>query len=433
MSRSHIRPHMVFADESGNIFDHPDLLMMCRRGAEWALPKPSDLIPLPEESEFFLLPNRHAIGLNPDTGNAEEIDEVAVAAFVSPAYTISAHPVYNADEDAPRLPLFAYEAIGFANGRFYVCAKKVDKDERQVFTGIPRSKIIVCANELIQRYKTNRLMQHLMRNCVMKYSCPAARNLALGRFECPLPISHTCNAHCLGCISMQNKNDTGICASPQNRMDFVPNTSEVLEVMFHHLKNETKTPIFSFGQGCEGEPLTQAELILDVITQFRKRGGWGTVNLNSNASNPDAIERLSNAGLTSLRASVNSAREEVYLRYYPPKGYSMEDVKRSIKTASSMGVHTALNLLYFPGITDTEEEMDALCKMVNECDVDMIQLRNLNIDPEWYLSIMDDIEFSMPSGLDTFMSRLKSAKDNLKFGYFNPYLSTDKKMECEQN
>lgn len=30
------------------------------------------------------------------------------------------------------LPLFAYGAVGFANGRFYVCAKKVDEDVRQV-------------------------------------------------------------------------------------------------------------------------------------------------------------------------------------------------------------------------------------------------------------------------------------------------------------
>ena len=34
---------------------------------------------------------------------------------------------------APLLPLFAYGAVGFAHGRFYVCARKVDQDPRQQF------------------------------------------------------------------------------------------------------------------------------------------------------------------------------------------------------------------------------------------------------------------------------------------------------------
>ena len=46
-------PHMVMADAQGNIFDDPDLLMVCRRGGEWGLPRPDELMPLPEESELW--------------------------------------------------------------------------------------------------------------------------------------------------------------------------------------------------------------------------------------------------------------------------------------------------------------------------------------------------------------------------------------------
>ena len=53
------------------------------------------------------------------------------------------------------LPLFAYGAVGFANGRFYVCAKKVDEDVRQVFKGISRGKIDRSARKIIEDFPDN--------------------------------------------------------------------------------------------------------------------------------------------------------------------------------------------------------------------------------------------------------------------------------------
>ena len=40
------------------------------------------------------------------------------------------------------------------------------------------------------------------------------------------------------------------------------------------------------------------------------------------------------------------------------------------------------NLLTFPGLTDLPEEAEALVKFIREYDVNMVQFRNLNIDPE---------------------------------------------------
>ena len=103
---------MLLADDQGQIYDDPDLLMLCRKGTEWTLPRPDELIPLPEESELFLLPGRHAVGLDPDTGDTIQLDEYAVAAFIAPAHTLTGHPVYVTEEGAPTLPLFAYAAVG---------------------------------------------------------------------------------------------------------------------------------------------------------------------------------------------------------------------------------------------------------------------------------------------------------------------------------
>ena len=185
MASPSIRPHMLVADEQGNIYDHPDFLLLCRRGEEWSLPRPDELMPLPEESELFLLPGRRAVGLNPETGETEVMEDWAVAAFAAPAHTLTAHPVYMTDEGAPMLPLFAYGAVGFANGRFYVCAKKVDEDVRQVFKGISRGKIDRSARKIIEDFPDNSrcgLVQHDLPVCtaLVPQRLPAVRHALVG-------------------------------------------------------------------------------------------------------------------------------------------------------------------------------------------------------------------------------------------------------------
>lgn len=424
-----IQPLMVVALPDGSICEHPELLMVCRRGHEFALPRPDELMPLPDESELFLLPGRLAVGLDPESGETvalSEEDGVAVAAFAAPAHTLTSHPAYiPADEDNPPpvLPLFAYGAVGFWNGRFYIAARKVDEDKRQIFKGIPPVRIRKAAEQNMKRYPKNRLMQHIMSRCALTYSCPAAKNLCLGRYEAPLPVSRVCNARCVGCISQQEP-DSRIVAPPQCRLEFTPTPEEVAEIMRHHCRNENRQPVFSFGQGCEGEPLTQAAVMEEAIRIFRAEGGEGTINLNSNASMPDAVGRLAAAGLSSLRVSMNSAIPELYRRYHRPQNYSFDDVLESIRVARRAGLFVSLNLFYFPGITDTEVEVEHLIRVIGENGVSFVQLRNLNIDPDMYLELCEGIDTGPSMGLTHFRKRLRKACPWLKFGYFNPYVGS---------
>lgn len=425
-----IIPRMVMADAAGNIMDDPELLMCCNYAGQWRMPHKSELIPLPPESELFLLPGRRAAGYDPQSGQIVLADELAVAAFAAPAYTLSAHPVYKADPDAPLLPLFAYGAVGYAKGRFWIAAKKVDDDPRQQFHDIKKSRLAKLSTELLNAHPKNRLVSHIINNCAKIYNCPAARNFVLGRYEAPLPTSRTCNARCLGCIS-EKSGDSPLPSTPQCRLAFVPEASEIAEVMRIQALRETVRPIFSFGQGCEGDPLMNPDLLAESIAIFRK---WqredsrlfGTINCNTNASNPEAVSKLAKAGLTSMRVSLNSARASLYETYYRPVNYKFADVIRSIRTAREAGIFVSLNYLYYPGINDTEEELEALAGLVAENGVSMIQWRNLNIDPEWYLNIMQKTAFpAVPAGgmgLSVMMKRLKKSCPWLVYGYFNPYL-----------
>ncbi|SDB07682.1 Radical SAM superfamily protein [Desulfonatronum thiosulfatophilum] len=409
---------MVYADQRGRIFDHPSLGMSCRVGFEIRQPLAEELIPLPEECELFLLPGRNAVGWDRARNDVRISDQTAVAAFVSPGHTLSAVCAYATEAGAPVLPLFAYGAVGFARDRFWVCAEKVDQDPRQQFSGIPPQRIHAGAKQWLKTFPGNRLVRHLA-NCALVSACPAARNLALGRYEAPLPTSRTCNARCLGCLSLQ-PSESGFPAT-QNRIGFRPNPEEIIQVMQRHGRREPKA-IFSFGQGCEGEPLTEADLIAESVQGFRKGGGAGTVNVNTNASLPKTIPLLARAGVSSIRVSLNSARDDVYQRYYRPNGYAFSDVRESIRQAKQAGMFVSLNYLFFPGISDTVAELSALTDLVQTEKVDFIQLRNMNLDPELYLGLYPEIR-EETLGLHAFMSELKRQAPWIRFGYFNPYLA----------
>jgi hypothetical protein len=71
----------------------------------------------------------------------------------------------------------------------------------------------------------------------------------------------------------------------------------------------------SFGQSCEGEPLLQADLLCEVIAKIRQRTRRGTIHVNTNGTLPEAVARLRESGLDSLRVDVNSVRREYFNRY----------------------------------------------------------------------------------------------------------------------
>lgn len=415
---------LALADANGNIYDDPALSMVISRAGQWSLPRKDELVPLPPESELFLLPGRKAVGFDAARGRMEEAEGLAVAAFAAPGYTLTGSPAYLEEQDAPLLPLFAYGAVGYASGRFWIAASRVDDDPRQRFAGIRPERIERESGKLLAAWPKNRLVGHIITNCVRRYACPAARNFALGRYEAPLPTSTACNARCVGCISLKDR-DSPIATTPQCRMKFIPTPKEVAEVMAIHAARERRQPIYSFGQGCEGDPLTNPELLHAAIKIFRGQGGPGTINCNSNASRPDVLPALARAGLTSLRVSLNSAHPELYAAYYRPNGYSFANVRESIKTARKAGIYVSLNLLYFPGVTDTWKEINALADLCGD-GVSMIQLRNLNIDPLWYPETLginrEGTTFEPALGLNKFRKQLKKNCPWLRFGYFNPYL-----------
>jgi pyruvate-formate lyase-activating enzyme len=216
----------------------------------------------------------------------------------------------------------------------------------------------------------------------------------------------------LGCISLQ---PSECCPASQERIRFVPAADEVLGVALPHLE-EAEDAIVSFGQGCEGEPLTQWRLLEDSILHLREKTDRGTINLNTNGSFPKRLVKLCKAGLDSVRITLNSPRLKFYKRYHRPRGYSFGEVVDSLVQAKEKGIYTSINLLVFPGFTDREEEVEGLIELIRETNLDLIQMRNLNIDPDLYLKAMGGGE---GMGIAKMMDALRREFPSLQFGYFN--------------
>ena len=411
-------PYILFSDGKGNIFEDTSLYACGRSGWD-ALPiEKEEWIQLPTGGQLYELPGRRGIGTDVNSGEMRLCEKGwAVAAFIPPAYTGTYLAAYETMPDAETLPLFCYTAAAWYKEKFYVPAVRIENDIRQESAGFDGERIEAGVKKYLTAYKHNRLVQHLANNCCMTYHCPAARNYFMGRWECPVPSSPACNANCIGCISFQPQEETIV--STQDRLTFKPTAAEIIEYTVPHLET-APFPIVSFGQGCEGEPLLMWQTIKEAITEIRKHTQKGSININTNGSDPKAVKALCEAGLNSIRVSTNSAREKIYTPYYRPNNYEFNDIVESLKVVTNYNGWTSINYFVFPGMTDSVEEYEALRKLIKTTGLKMIQWRNFNIDPDWYLGKIGVTDTGECLGIRQMMDLIKEEFPDLKFGYFNP-------------
>ena len=415
-------PALVLSDPAGNIFDHPSLKLSGRSGDRFLLPPSSELVPLPKGSQLFTLPGRIPIGWDEERRvfipsrkvelEGRKIECIAVAAFLPPGFIRTLLSATQLKLKAPTLPLWAYSAVGWKDGKFWATGLFIDSNPHwdPKYFGDDRLLKRKVHTSLSESPK-NRLLRQLSR-CALEYHCFAAKNVFFRRWECPLPTSPSCNASCIGCISLQ---PSECCPASMERIRFVPTVDEVLEIALPHLE-EAKDAIVSFGQGCEGEPLMQWRLLERSIFELRAKTDRGTINLNTNGSFPDRVEKLCEAGLDSVRVTLNSPHRQYYNRYHRPKGYTFRKVADSLIKAKGKGIYTSINLLVFPGFTDRDEEVKGLIELIRKTNLDLIQMRNLNIDPDLYLKAMGRGE---GMGISQMIEVLKKEFPSLRFGYFN--------------
>jgi pyruvate-formate lyase-activating enzyme len=415
----------VVANEKGEIFDLEGYAAVGADGAQLNSLTTANTIELPHGSELMFLPDRVPVLLDRSTGTLGPLDRnpyapdekiFPVAAFNSPGVVLTHTCAYEEHPRARILPLFSYGAVGWYGEGFRSAAMVVDTEPRQDLRRMPQGRIVAGVRQMQKQLPDNRLARHL-EHCALTYGCPAGKNFFLGRYEAPLPTSQACNARCLGCISLQS--DAQLTSS-QNRIAFTPSAREIAEVALTHIRR-VENAVVSFGQGCEGDPLMAAGEIEPAIRLIREATAEGTINMNTNASLPDTLKGLLDAGLDSIRVSLNSVREPCYTAYFRPRGYGFDQVLESIDLTLARGGHVAINYLNCPGFTDCPEEAAALSVFLEKHPVHLIQWRNLNFDPRRYLETMQAAAPMGPAvGMDQLLQMIGKRYPRLRFGYFNP-------------
>jgi pyruvate-formate lyase-activating enzyme len=423
--RKKFRVAAVVANSQGEIFELDEYAAVGMAGVSQTPISEKQTIRIPYGSEFMMLPDRHPRVYNIQKERIETLYEnpytpgesvFPVAVFNSPGYVITHTSAYEENKNAGPLPLFSYAAAGCYHDRMVTTAICIDREKRQDLRLMKLEKIQAGIKKMRIKMPDNRLRAHL-ENCALVYGCPAGKNFFLGRFEAPLPTSKQCNSRCLGCLSLQA--DEQIPCS-QNRIAFTPTAGEIAEVALAHI-HRVKHAVVSFGQGCEGDPLFAAHVILPAIRKIRAETMEGTINMNTNASKPEILEDLFTSGLDSIRVSMNSTRKSCYDAYFRPIGYQFSHVTQSILLAGKLKKHIAINYLNCPGFTDSPEETTALMAFLEKYPVNMIQWRNLNFDPLRYFQIMSKTTpHNHPIGMKNLIDKVRKSFPNIKFGYFNP-------------
>ena len=416
-------PKLLFADPKGRVMEHPYLIATLRSGEELVPPQDRP-IPLPSAGRLVHLPGRLPVGLNPETGELELVREMkvggksfvpnAVGALLPPGYTRTFLPG-EVKGDGPILPQWAYTAAAWGEDGPVTWAIHTDKrshwDPEKYST--PEMRSLVGSH--MARFPDNRVLKQL-KTCALLYRCFTSQNTFYVRDEAAIPASVMCNARCVGCISDQPADGP---PASHERMDDGPSGEEMGAIGLYHLEHAPGRTMVSFGQGCEGEPLTRYKAIAEAIRYMRARTDKGSININTNASLTHGLKALFDAGLDAVRVSLNSAVKDLYEAYYKPVKYTWEDVEASIALARERGAYLALNLLLFPGVTDREGEVRALEHLVRKYQVDQVQTRSLCIDPLQYLEVARGRGGGgEPVGIRELLKRLKAARPGLIIGNF---------------
>lgn len=411
---SSYRWRLVYATDDGELHEDRELLALGASGLRSV--RLGRMVPLPDGATLAFMPGCRPAGSRVDGSVVCHPDPGArpVAALMPTGFTRLLTPAYEKEPGAAHVPLFGYTAVASLGEKLFAAALALDPGGSwdPATHNTPDLESIV--NTRLAGNPDNRLLAHHA-HCALEYGCYTAQNLFYGRNEMAIAVSVACNAQCVGCISEQLDDIT----APHDRIRFTPTVDEIVELALPHLQTASD-PIVSFGQGCEGEPILRARLIGRAIERIRAATDRGQLHINTNGSNPRATEHLIDMGLDSIRVSMFSARPENHLRYYGPRNYDLDDMVETLRISRRAGLLTSINLLAYPGFTDTPSEMSSLIDFFERSEVQIVQMRTLNMDREL---LEEKVGFPREAGagIDGFMHEVQSVLPDIAFTSHTPF------------
>ena len=95
-------------------------------------------------------------------------------------------------------------------------------------------------------------------------------------------------------------------------------------------------------------------------------------------------------------------------------------IAKANSEASAIGQEFSANVPAQGVLTSLQAELEALSALIEDTGLHMIQLRNLNIDPDLYRASLPPGLVQQGRGLRWLRAKLARRFPRLRFGYFNP-------------
>ena len=322
------------------------------------------------------MPGRHPLTtIGPIAGRT------ALAVALPAGYTRLLVPAYATQRDAPALPLFGYTFACAVDDRLLVAAMKTDESDdwkprrfkRGELEGADRAaartrgRATACSSRSRSaRASTAALPRRTFFSNAAKRRCrsprsamPAASAASRSRTRTPAYRRR------------KRASSTRSRLRSSRRWRFT-------------IWSASKSGIVSFRTRVRGRAAAALGHDRPRDRAHSRRRGNGTINSNTNGSQPHRLARCIDAGLQAVRISLNSFRPQRLRGLLPSAGIRLEDVFESIRSGGRTRARVSLNLLTHPGVTDDVEEIEAMEAFLREAPVAMIQTRTLNIDPALY-------------------------------------------------
>ena len=390
------RPCLVFADTNGNIYDEPELYMLSRSNSELSLPRPDEVTPLPDGWPIVLLPSRQPLGLDPETGEAVIVEELAAAALLPANYIASGLPAYHMTDKHTAIPEGAYAALGLAHDKLYVCAKKITDDTPHRKPKASSGSLKKSAATLKSTYLENRLIAALAD--ALPSSSPFIKNFFLGQGEILLPFAPT---------KESSPSPSAILPQSLPQIFFTPSATEISEVLSHHM-NTAIRPVVTFV--APPNTLATPELftpLIEAIGQYRQQGGTYPITLQTETLVSTVIPLLKEAGLTSITLTIPAAYPSLYDALNEINNWSFAHMASLIKEVQTASLPFTLRYAYIPGISDTEKELDSLINLIHTYTLTTLWLYSPSCNLERTYGKVQTIELGPIVGIGNFCKRLK--------------------------
>lgn len=344
------------------------------------LPPGTDLVPLPREAIAYDRGGRpRPLGKG----------RLALAAIV-PGHTRLLFPAYRDDAAAPPLEPLPYAAVA-ADERGELVAAAAET--RSNVATIEEAGV-----SPLREHAANALARQLAR-CAREHACRDAR-AGIGHGDLPVPLGAPAAEGPRAPVALRS----GYAGSPTEMAAFRPSAREIADVAASHL--ERGGTGVSFGRACEGEPLSRIRVLEEAIAAIRQRSPRATIHLETSGSDPAALRRAADAGLTSVTVRFASARPATYERFHGPIAHRWSDVRASLQVAVERRLGIAIALLVLPGLTDRPDEIDAIVALLGELPGGRLDLRDLGADP---LRALSTLPPARPLGMRAFLDRIAEA------------------------